>query len=135
MELITGKTHYSSDNQTTPFFLDIFLFNWTISDIFRTDDISNYFFPPSYAWLKHCCRSANGSLQPWKSKWPYCKLWPCLQHLPCCFVSSECGILFQLCKVFEAPLFATPPSLMISSCSKICSETQAGSKCFIVRLI
>lgn len=44
-------------------------------------------------------------------------------------------LLFQLGKVFEAPLFATPPSLMISSCSKNCFETQAGAECSIVRLI
>lgn len=43
MELIAGKTQHSSDSQITPFSLDIFLFSWTISDIFRADDISNDF--------------------------------------------------------------------------------------------
>lgn len=43
MELIAGKTQHSSDSQIIPFSLDIFLFSWTISDIFR-EDISNDFF-------------------------------------------------------------------------------------------
>ena len=44
MELIAGKTQHSSDSQIIPFSLGIFLFSWTISDIFRADDISNDFF-------------------------------------------------------------------------------------------
>ena len=135
MKLIAGKTQHSSDNQIISILLNIFLFNWIVSDISRVDISNYYFFCPSYALLNHCCRPENGSLQPWESKWPYCKLWPCLQHLPCWFVSSECSALLQLDKVFEAPLFATPPSLMISNCSKNCFETQAGVECFMVKLI
>lgn len=44
MELIASKIHCSSDKQITRFFLNIFLFNWTVSDIFKADDISIFLF-------------------------------------------------------------------------------------------
>lgn len=44
MELIASKIRCSSDKQIIWFFLNIFLFNWTISDIFKADDISIFLF-------------------------------------------------------------------------------------------